>query len=49
MSSSIKEKLIQYYLNFRKSNHLHRFNKGMPKKTEKKLSEVILKDTLKPL
>ena len=33
MSSSIKEKLTQYYLNFRKSNHLHRFNKEMPKKT----------------
>jgi len=46
MSTSIKEKLTQYYLNFRKSNYLHRFNKGMPKKTEKKLSEFILKDTL---
>ena len=37
MSPSIKEKLAQYYLNFRKSNHLYLFNKGMPKKTEKEL------------
>ena len=43
MSSSIKEKLVQYYLHFRKNNHLCVFNKDMPKKTEKEIFDGIIK------
>ena len=46
MSCSIKEKLAQYYLNFRKNNHLYLFNKGMPKKAEKELLNFILNEQL---
>ena len=46
MSCSIKEKLAQYYLNFRKNDHLYLFNKGMPKKAEKELLNFILNQQL---
>ena len=46
MSSSIKEKLAQYYLHFRKDANLRVFNKAMSKKVEKELSDFILNEQL---
>jgi len=46
MSSSIKEKLAQYYLHFRKDANLHVFNKVMSKKVEKELLDFILNEQL---
>ena len=46
MSSSIKEKLAQYYLHFRKDANLRVFNKAMSKKVEKELLDFILNEQL---